>query len=206
MAEDPPTAPAVRSGLGLSPSEARWCSIRLSKTRVISSSSSVSAAACESSPLSLSCQLCSEDDPLDAGGEPVLSVLPAAVSCATASAASLTLLSTLIRAHSVGADTFCVQSGIGGAAEGVVPPVSDGVCALLKAMLARSASEGVVGGVWKKSRGEPEREREIERREGGREKGGREGFNCQPEEEQIQKQRQRCKKKKKKENKAAQNI
>lgn len=39
----------------------------------------------------------------------------------------------------------------------------DGVCALLeeaaedKAMAVSSASEGVVGGVWKKSKGEPER-------------------------------------------------
>lgn len=48
-------------------------------------------------------------------------------------------------------------------AEGVVLRAGDGVCALLggaaedKAMAASSSSEGVVGGVWKKSKGEPER-------------------------------------------------
>lgn len=71
------------------------------------------------------------------------------------------MLSTLITAHSEGADSFCVQSATGEVAEGVVLPCGDGVCALLedaaddKAMAVSSASEGVVGGVWKKSRGEP---------------------------------------------------
>lgn len=50
---------------------------------------------------------------------------------------------------------------IGEVEEGVVLPGGDGVCALLeeaaedKAMAVSSASEGVVGGVWKKSKGEP---------------------------------------------------
>lgn len=50
---------------------------------------------------------------------------------------------------------------IGEAEEGVALPGGDGVCALLeeaaedKAMAVSSASEGVVGGVWKKSKGEP---------------------------------------------------
>lgn len=81
--------------------------------------------------------------------------LPAAPPCCL-TAASLTLvcelmLSTLITAHSEGADSFCVHSARG---ELVVLPAGDGVCALLeeaaedKAMAARSASEGVVGGVW----------------------------------------------------------
>lgn len=71
------------------------------------------------------------------------------------------MLSTLITAHSEGADNFCVQSAIGEVAEGVVLPGGDGVCALLeeaaedKAMAVSSASKGVVGGVWKKSKGEP---------------------------------------------------
>lgn len=77
------------------------------------------------------------------------------------------MLSTLIMAHSEGADSFCVcvQSATGEVVEGVVLPVSgDGVpfCSSLleeaaedKAMPVSSASEGVVGGVWKKSKGEP---------------------------------------------------
>lgn len=73
------------------------------------------------------------------------------------------MLSTLITAHSEGADSFCVQSATGEVVEGVALPAGDGVCALLdeaaedKAMAVSSASEGVVGGVWKKSKGEPER-------------------------------------------------
>lgn len=74
------------------------------------------------------------------------------------------MLSTLITAHSEGAASFCVQSATGEVVEGVVLlPAGDGVCALLeeaaedKAMAVSSASEGVVGGVWKKSKGEPER-------------------------------------------------
>lgn len=75
------------------------------------------------------------------------------------------MLSTLITAHSEAAGSFCVQSAIGEAVEGVVLLGSDGVCALSeeaaedKAMAESAASEGVVGGVWKKSKGEPERGR-----------------------------------------------
>lgn len=71
------------------------------------------------------------------------------------------MLSTLITAHSEAADSFCVQSVIGEVVVGVVS--SDGVCVLLeeaaedKAMAVSAASDGVVGGVWKKSKGEPER-------------------------------------------------
>lgn len=63
------------------------------------------------------------------------------------------MLSTLITAHSEGADSFCVQSTIGEVAEGGALPGADGVCALLeeaaedKAMAVSTASEGVVGGV-----------------------------------------------------------
>ena len=71
-------------------------------------------------------------------------------------------MSTLITAHSEGADNFCVQFAIGEVVEGVVLSAGDGVCALSgaaavgKAMAASSASEGEVGGVWKKSKGESE--------------------------------------------------
>lgn len=83
------------------------------------------------------------------------------------------MLSTLITAHSEGADSFCVQSATGEVVEGVVLPAvsGDGVpfCSSLleeaaedKAMAVSSASEGVVGGVWKKSKGEPERKNRRE--------------------------------------------
>lgn len=77
------------------------------------------------------------------------------------------MLSTLITAHSEGAGSFCDQSTIGEMAEGVVLPTGDGVCALSeaaaedKAMAVSSACEGVVGGVWKKSKGEPVMMREY---------------------------------------------
>ena len=175
----------VTSVLGLRPSEALWCSIRLSSTRVISSSA-LSAASCGSSPLSLSCQLCSEGESLDggraAGGGASLTAAPRCLA-----AASLTLvseqatLSTLITAQSVEPDSLCVHSVTGEAAgvvEGASLSAGDGVCALLeeeagkdKAMAVSSASEGVVGGVWKKSRGEPERgEQAVKQRRRKRER------------------------------------
>ncbi|TNN49162.1 hypothetical protein EYF80_040625 [Liparis tanakae] len=102
-------------------------------------------------------QLSSEGDPLDGGRNVRLPGLPAASPRLTA--ASLTFvsevtLSTLITAHSEGADAVCVQSAGGEATEGLVEPVGEGVGALLeeaaedKAMAVSSASEGVVGGVW----------------------------------------------------------
>lgn len=144
--------------------------MRLSKTRVISSPT-LSAAACGSSPLSLSCQLCSDGD-LDGGRDTGLPRPAAAFPCLAA--ASLTfvsvevMLSTLMTAHSEAADSFCVQSAIGEVVVvvGVVVVLllgSDGICALFeeaaedRAMTVSAASEGVVGGVWKKSKGEPER-------------------------------------------------
>lgn len=71
--------------------------------------------------------------------------------------------STLITAHSEGADSFCVHSATGEAVEGVSLLAGGGVCTLSeaaaedKAMTVSSACEGVVGGVWKKSKGEPEK-------------------------------------------------
>lgn len=61
-------------------------------------------------------------------------------------------------AHSAGAVGFCVLSVIGEAREGLALPGA----ALLeeaaedKAIAVSSAWVGVVGGVWKKSKGEPE--------------------------------------------------
>lgn len=140
--------------------------MRLSKTRV-TSSPALSAAACGSSPLSLSCQLCSDGD-VDGGRDTGLPRLTTAFPCLVAAplafASEEVMLSTLITAHSEAADSFCAQSVIGEVAVGVVLLLgSDGVCALLeeaaedKAMVVSAASEGVVGGVWKKSKGEPER-------------------------------------------------
>lgn len=144
--------------------------MRLSKTRVISSPT-LSAAACGSNPLSLSCQLCSEGD-LDGGRDTGLPRPDAAFP--RLAAASLTfvsvevMLSTLITAHSEPAVSFCVQSATAEVMEvGVVVLLlllgSDGICALVeeaaedKAMAVSTASEGVVGGVWKKSKGEPKK-------------------------------------------------
>lgn len=99
-------------------------------------------------------------------GLPTAASFLAAVSLTFVSEAAT--LSTLITAHSEGADSRCVHSVNGEVVEGVVLPAAGGVCALSeeaaedKAMTVSSACEGVVGGVWKKSKGEPER-REINR-------------------------------------------
>lgn len=126
------------------------------------SSPDLSSAACGSSPLSGSCQLSSEGDPLDGGRDTgLLAAFPCLTTASLTFVSEQAMLSTLITAHSEGADNFCVQSAIGEVAEGVVLPGGDGVCALLeeaaedKAMAVSSASKGVVGGVWKKSKGEP---------------------------------------------------
>lgn len=84
------------------------------------------------------------------------------------------MLSTLITAQSDGADGFCVQSATGVVVEGVALPAGDGVWALFeeaaedKAMAVSCASEGVEGGVWKKSKGEPKRGNQIVKQMGSK--------------------------------------
>lgn len=115
------------------------------------SSPALSSAACGSSPLSRSCQLSSEPEPLDRGRDDGLPATFAAASLAFVS--EQVMLSTLITAHSEGADSFCVQSAMGEAVEGVALLAGDGVSTLLeeaaedRAIPVVSASEGVVGGV-----------------------------------------------------------
>lgn len=134
--------------------------MRLKKTRD-TSSPALSAAVCGSSPLSLSCQLCSEGD-LDEGRGTGLPRLTAAFPCRTPAPLIFVMVSTLITAHSDAAHSFCVESANGKLVEGVVLLGSEGVCVLSveaaedKAIAASVVSEGVVGGVWKKSKGEPE--------------------------------------------------
>lgn len=64
------------------------------------------------------------------------------------------MLSTLITAHSEGAESFGFQSAAGEGEEGGALAMGDEVCILPveaaegKAMAASSSSEGEVGGVW----------------------------------------------------------
>lgn len=61
-------------------------------------------------------------------------------------------------AHSAGAVGFCVHSEIGEVREGAALPGNAWLeeAAEDKAIAVSSAWVGVVGGVWKKSKGEPE--------------------------------------------------
>lgn len=127
------------------------------------SSAALSSTACGSSPLSRSCQLSSEGDALDDRRDAWLpTAFPHLAAALPTLVSEQAMLSTLITAHSDGAASFCVQSASAEVPEGVALPGGDGDCALAeeaaqdKAMAASSASEGVVGGVWKKSKGEPE--------------------------------------------------
>lgn len=81
------------------------------------------------------------------------------VAASPAVVCELVMLSTLITAHSDGLGSFRVQSA--SRLDGLVLLCVDGVCSLLeeaaedKAMVIIPVSEGVVAGVWKKSKGEP---------------------------------------------------
>lgn len=146
--EDIP-APVLASVWGLSSTEALQRSISLSKPRGVCSLA-LSSAACGSSPLSRSCQLSSE------GGLPTASPNPTA-----AFVPETATLSGVIRAHSAGGGCFCSHSATGEGARGVMLQAGDRVCILLqaaavdRAMAMVSGCEGVVAGVWKKSKGEP---------------------------------------------------
>lgn len=65
-------------------------------------------------------------------------------------------------AHSEGVYSLCAQSTMGVVGKGVMQPAVSGVAESEEAfedMAFRSASVGVVGAVWKKSKGDPKRKK-----------------------------------------------
>lgn len=152
-----PAAPAVASVRRFNSTEALYRSISLNKPRLVSSLA-LSPAACGSSPLSRSCQLSSEGQPPCGGRD---AGLPAAASLHLTAAftSEPATLSMFVKAHSAGAARFWIHSATGERVRGAMVQV--GVWILLeaaavdKAMAMVSGWDGVVAGVWKKSKGEP---------------------------------------------------
>lgn len=153
-----PAAPVAASVWQLNSTEALYRSVSRSKPRLVSSPA-LSSAACGSSPLSRSCQLSSKGHPPGGGRD---AGLPAASLHLTAALVSEPVtLSMLIKAHSAGAGRFCIHSATGEGVRGARVQAGDRVCILLeaaavdKAIAMVSGCDGVVAGVWKKSKGEP---------------------------------------------------
>lgn len=150
--------PVAASAWRLNSIEALYRSVSRSKPRLVSSPA-LSSAACGSSPLSRSCQLSSEGHPPGGGRD---AGLPAAsLRLAAAFVSEPVTLSMLIKAHSAGAGRFWIHSATGEGVRGAIVQAGDRVCILLeaaavdKAMAMVSGCDGVVAGVWKKSKGEP---------------------------------------------------
>lgn len=147
-----------------SSTEALYRSISRSKPRLVSS-----LVLCGSSPLSGSCQLSSKGHPPGGGSDAGLPAAAAASMHLTAAFVSEPATpSTFIKAHSAGVGRFCIHSATGERVRG--PMVQVGVwilpeaAAVDKAMAMVSGCDGVVAGVWKKSKGEPKISKRIRSR------------------------------------------